>query len=83
MTIRHQVYEENSRYKDIFLLGMLITGQHKEEISNALHSASSAPRDCTVLLYTVKGPNVSRCVFRAVCGTGQRSHSSELTTGFL
>ena len=71
VTIRHQVYEENSRDKDIFLLDMLINGQHKEELGHALHSASATPRDCTTLLYTAKGPNVCRRVFCAVCGTGR------------
>ena len=71
VTIWHQVYEENSRDKDVFLLGMLITGQHKEEIGHALHSASATPRDCTTLLHTAKGPNVCRHVFCAVCGTGR------------
>ena len=36
VTIQHQVGEEKSRDKDIFLLGMLTTAQHKEEIAHTL-----------------------------------------------
>ena len=35
VTIQHQVCEEKLRDKDIFLLDMLTTGQHKEEIAHA------------------------------------------------
>ena len=71
VTIPHQVCEEKSRGKDTFLLGMLRTGQHKEEIADARHSTSATPRDCTTLLYTVKGRKVCRSVFCAVCGAGR------------
>ena len=54
VTIQQQVCEEKSCDKDIFLLGMLTTGQHKEEIADARHSASATPRDCITLLYTMK-----------------------------
>ena len=66
VTIQHQVCEEKSREKDIFLLGMLTTAQHKEEVAHTRHSASATPRDCTTLLYTVKGQKVCRSVFCAV-----------------
>ena len=70
-TIQHQVCEEKLGNKDIFLLGMLTTGQHKEEIAHARHSACTTPRGCTTLLYTVKGQKVCRSVFCAVCGAGR------------
>ena len=54
VTIQHQVCEEKSRDKDIFLLSMLATAQPKEEIAHTRHSESATPRDCTTLLYTVK-----------------------------
>ena len=71
VTIQHQVCEEKSCDKDIFLLGMLTTAQHKEEIAYTRHSASATPRDCTNLLYTVKGQKVCRSVCCAVCGAGR------------
>ena len=52
------------------MLGMLTTSQHKEEIAHACHSASATPRDCTTLLYTMKGRKECRSVFCAVCGAG-------------
>ena len=70
-TIQQHICEEKSREKDIFLLGMLTTGQHKEEIADARHSASATPRDCTTLLYTVNGRKVCRSVICAVCGAGR------------
>ena len=76
VTIQHQVCEEKSRDKDIFLLGMLTTGQHKEEIALTCHSASATPRDCTTLLYTVKGQKVCKSVICAVVGA---CRNSELT----
>ena len=54
VTIQHQVCEDKSRDKDIFLLGMLATAQHKEEIAHTRRSESATPRDFTTLLYTVK-----------------------------
>ena len=54
VTIQHQVCEEKSGDKDIFLLGMLATAQHKEEIVHTRHSESATSSDCTTLLCTVK-----------------------------
>ena len=54
VTMQHQVCEEKSRDKDIFLLGMLATTQQTEEIANTRHSENATPRDCTTLLCTVK-----------------------------
>ena len=71
MTIQHQVCEEKSGDMDIFLLGILTTGQHKEEIACAHHSASATTRDRTTLLYTMKGRKVCRSVFCAVCEAGR------------
>ena len=72
MTIQHQVSEEKLRDKNIFLLDMLTTGQHKEEIAHARYSPSAPPRGCTTLLYTAKGSKkVCRIVFCAVCGAGR------------
>ena len=47
---QHRVCEEKSRDKDILLLGMLATDQHKKEIAHTRHSESAIPRDCTPLL---------------------------------
>ena len=38
VTTQHQVCEEKRRDKDIFLLGMLTTAQHKEEIAHTYSS---------------------------------------------
>ena len=65
--IQHQVREEKLYDKDIFLLGMLTTCQHKE-ITHAHHSASKTPLDCTTLLCTVREQKVCRSVQKcALC----------------
>ena len=66
----NSVCEEKSRDMDIFLLGIWTTGQHKEDITCAHHSASATTRDRTTLLYTMKGQKVCRSMFCAVCGAG-------------
>ena len=55
VTIQHQVCEDISRYKNIFLLGMLTTAQYKEENAQTCHSASAIPRDCTTFVVHYEG----------------------------
>ena len=55
VTSQHQVCEEKSRYKNIFLLGMLTTAQHKEEIAHTCHSTSATPRNCTTFVVHYEG----------------------------
>ena len=77
VAIQHQVCEEISRNKDVFLLGMLTTGQHKEETTDARHSTSATPRDCIIVAVHCEGTKGVQK--RVLCYMWNWSHSSELT----